>query len=411
VLRPPRPRVRGQTYVLLRKLGGSLSFFARPPNRVPMVQQLGSPPDLPPRHVNLFPTSFAGDVTSEVTAQRARRAQGAKQAQRAKAKQAHAVQPVATLRPLRGVRTHVVRQVAVLEVAGRLGDVVQELDLAVQLALAEEHRGVVCDLSAVLDADPEALELLATAGRHVRDWPGMPVAVASRDARLRAALRGHPLGGDLIVASSLFSAMSGVLATPTLTVASLRLAPHPTSPRAAREFVTRTLLDWRLGRVIPFASLVVSELVASSAVHAGTAIEVSVVWNLDDIRLTVRDCGPAVAVPGQRPSAGVPLRSATPRARTADSAVAGPAAELRGRGLTVVAGLARAFGVLPTAEGGKVVWAVLEAVRPRPSTRRIRTERATPTQESPIFSDACGLADLPFCAGLRPDSQESPEPA
>jgi hypothetical protein len=389
-----------------------------------MVQQLGSPPDLPPRHVDLFPTPFAGDVTSEVTAQRARRAQGAKQAQRAKAKQAHAVQPVATLRPLRGVRTHVVRQVAVLEVAGRLGDVAQALDLAVQLALAEEHRGVVCDLSAVLDADPEAVEVLATAGRHVGDWPGMPVAVASRDARLREALRAHPLGGDLIVASSLFSAMSAVLATPTLTVATLRLAPHPTSPRAAREFVTRTLLDWRLGRVIPFASLVVSELVASSTVHAGTAIEVSVVWNLDVIRLTVRDCGPAVAVPGQRPgpavgknslrqrpSAGVPLRSATPRATTPDYAVAGPAAELRGRGLTVVAGLARAFGVLPTAEGGKVVWAVLEAVRPRPSTRRIRTERATPTQESPIFSDACGLADLPFCAGLRPDSQESPEPA
>lgn len=362
-----------------------MSFFVRPPNRDAMVQQLGSPPDLPPRqHLDLFPTPYTGDVTSEVTAQRARRAMGAKQqakrvqsaagarqAQRATT-QAPPVQLAGPLTPHRqqtGIRTYVVREVAVVEAAGLLSDVIEDLDLAVQRALAEEHRGVVCDLSALLVADRDAVEVLATAGRHVRDWPGMPIAVVCQDDRLREALGAHPLGGHLILASSLFAAMSAVLASPTLTVATLRLAPHPTAPRAAREFVTRTLLDWRLGRVIPFASLVVSELVASSTVHAGTPIEVSVVWNHGAIRLTVRDCGP-----------------------------------LGGRGLTVVEGLSRAFGVLPTADGGKVVWAVLEAVRPRPSTRRIRTERATPTQESPIFSDACGLADLPFCAGLRPDS-------
>jgi hypothetical protein len=369
-----------------------------------MVQQLGSPPDLPPRHhVDLFPTPYAGDVTSEVTAQRALRSHGAEGAKRTKvppvrgpkqteparaANQAQATlaqatpaqqkQPVRPLRPLRGVRTHVVRQVAVLEVGGRLSDVVEELDHAVQLALAEDHRGVVCDLSMLLDADAEATEVLASIGRHVRDWPGLAVAVACRDARLGGLLRAHPVGGHLTLATSLFSAMSAVLATPTLTVQSLRLAPHPSAPRAAREFVTRTLLDWRLARVIPFASLVVSELVASATVNAETGIEVSVVWNEGAIRLTVRDFGPMLPV--EHPT-------------------------LRGRGLTVVAGLSRAFGVLPTAEGGKVVWAVLEAARPGPSTRRIRTERATPTQESPIFTDACGLAGLPFCAGAGPDSR------
>jgi len=219
---------------------------------------------------------------------------------------------------------------------------------------------VVCDLSTVLDgADPVAVEVLATAGRHVRDWPGIPVAVAFPDPLVREALAAHPLGGHLIVTPSLFSAVSAVLATPTLAVAWLRLAPHPTAPRASREFVTRTLLDWRLSRVIPFASLVVSELVASSSVNAGTDIDLSVVWNLGALRLAVRDHGPAL--PRQRHSV----------------------LDLHGRGLSVVAGLSRAFGVLPTADGGKVVWAVLEAPRPRTSTRRIGLSAPPQTRSRP----------------------------
>ena len=83
----------------------------------------------------------------------------------------------AGLRLLR-VRTHVVGQVVVLEVAGRLSDVVEDLDLAIQLALADGPRGVACDLSAVFEgAQPGAVDVLATAGRHVRDWPAIPVAV------------------------------------------------------------------------------------------------------------------------------------------------------------------------------------------------------------------------------------------
>src|SRR5680860_1179421 len=51
---------------------------------------------------------------------------------------------------------------------------------------------------------------------------------------------------------------------PAPAVERLRLAPHPTAPRASRDFVTRTLLDWGLGRAISSASLVVSELVTNS---------------------------------------------------------------------------------------------------------------------------------------------------
>jgi hypothetical protein len=241
------------------------------------------------------------------------------------------------------------------------------LDREVLFALADEPRGVVCDVSALVHgAAPEAVEVLANIGRHVRDWPGIPVAVACPDPRVREALRADPLGAHLIVTESLFSAVSAVLTTPAMVVERLRLAPHPTAARASREFVARTLLDWRLGRVIPVASLVVSELVASSTINAGTEIDLAVVWNQGALRLTVRDRGPAL--PGQHPAV----------------------LELKGRRLTVVAGLSRVFGVLPTSDGGKVVWAVLEAPRSRPSNRPHRS--AIARQESLILNDARALA-------------------
>ncbi len=49
------------------------------------------------------------------------------------------------------MRTYAVDQVVVIEVAGPLSDVVEDLHHAIKLALAEVPRGVVCDLSSVLE--------------------------------------------------------------------------------------------------------------------------------------------------------------------------------------------------------------------------------------------------------------------
>jgi len=299
----------------------------------------------------------------------------------------------ATARTVRA-RRRVIREAVVLEVDGRLSEVVEDLDLAIQLALAEEPRGVVCDLSAVLeDAEPVAVEVLATAGRHVRDWPGIPLAVSCPDRRVREMLAAHPLGGHLIVSGSLFSAINEVLASPALAVERLKLAPHPVAPRASRDFVTRTLRDWRLGTTVPFASLVVSELVASSARHVGTDIDLSVAWSLGALRLAVRDHGPA-------------------QPRQPDSAP-----DLYGRGPGVVAGLARAFGFLPAPDGGQVVWAVLDAPRSRLAPKQVRSGHApgpkdpgelAGSQDSPRLGDGSRLAALPGWAGSRgPGTSES----
>ena len=156
----------------------------------------------------------------------------------------------AGLRLLR-VRTHVVGDVVVLEVAGRLSDVVEDLDLAIQLALADGPRGVACDLSAVFEgAQPGAVEVLATAGRHVRDWPAIPVAVACPDPRVRAALAAHPLGGHLIVTTSVLSAVAAVLATPPRPLSGYD--SHLTRPHRAPRGTSSLVPCWTGGWAGPF---------------------------------------------------------------------------------------------------------------------------------------------------------------
>jgi hypothetical protein len=66
----------------------------------------------------------------------------------------------------------------------------------------------------------------------------------------------------------------------------------------------------------------------------------SLAWNLGALRLTVRDDSPDL-----------------PKQRYSEF-------DVHGRGLSLVIGLSRAFGVLPTVCGGKVVWAVLNTALP-----------------------------------------------
>jgi hypothetical protein len=231
-----------------------------------------------------------------------------------------------------------VGRVVVLDAAGRLTDVVDDLDRATQFAMAEGPGGVVCDLSEVDEAgDPDALRGLALNGRHPRDWPGVPLAVAGLGRRAGKRLSLEPMGGHLMVTTTLRQALSIVLQASLPGVQSLRLTPHPTAPRASRDFVSRTLLDWKLSQHIASACLVVSELVTNAMIHAGSDIDVTVSEHRQAIRIAVRDHSPELPV--EQPGSS----------------------DEHGRGLTIVAGLSGAWGVLPDTDGGKVVWAVIHA--------------------------------------------------
>ena len=246
------------------------------------------------------------------------------------------------------VRARSVGRVVVLDAAGRLSDLVDDLDHAARFALAEHPRGVVCDVSRVDEVSaPGALRGLALNGRHPRDWPAVPLAIAGLDPPAGQALRRKPLGDHLMVTTSLRQALSMVLQASLPDVRSLRLAPHPTAPRASRDFVSRTLLDWRLSQHIPAACLVVSELVTNAMTHAGTDIDLTVAEHLKAIRVAVRDHSPGLPI--QQHDAG----------------------DVYGRGMTIVAELSRAWGVLPDAAGGKVVWAVIDTAPPATQTNSL----------------------------------------
>jgi anti-sigma regulatory factor (Ser/Thr protein kinase) len=235
-------------------------------------------------------------------------------------------------------RCRSVADVTVVDVAGPLDTVAPDLDRAVLHALAEEPRGVVCDLSAALDGiHLNGLDLLASSSREAREWRGTPVAVTCPDAALRAVLRRHPVSEGVMVRPTLRRALSDVAKCVAPAVARTRLAPRLTAGRAARDFVSRTCQTWGLRRGVASAALVASELVTNAVVHAQPDIDLSVARHGATLRLAVRDH-----------SGGSPYQRGPSDDRTT------------GRGLLLVDGFARTWGVLPTADGGKVVWAVLD---------------------------------------------------
>jgi anti-sigma regulatory factor (Ser/Thr protein kinase) len=110
-----------------------------------------------------------------------------------------------------------------------------------------------------------------------------------------------------------------------------RFAPAPASVQEARRFVGAELTD--LPReVVEVAVLLVSELATNAVIHAHSAFTVEVTRRPDDVRVAVRDQG-----------RGIPL--AEHPAPTA----------LRGRGLSIIEGLAASWGV-ERSEPHKTVW-------------------------------------------------------
>ena len=126
--------------------------------------------------------------------------------------------------------------------------------------------------------------------------------------------------------------------------ATLSLPAAPESARRARLF----LAEYCRGNGLPpsftdCASLLVSELVTNAVLHGRTTTTVEIHRQPATLRVVVRD------------------ESTTPSEATAAS---GPA-DIGGRGLQIVAGLASRWGV-ELAPGGKAVWFELSIPPPRP---------------------------------------------
>jgi hypothetical protein len=229
------------------------------------------------------------------------------------------------------------RGVRVLEVT--TADDVGKLDRAVQDALARSPRGVVCSIAGATGvADHRLLDEIAALGRHVRHWPATAIAVACPDEITRTGLRHRADGHELPIAPSVPQAWAEIMRGQVPTDATLRLPPHPTAGRVARGFLTRTFLDWRTKSAIGTGCLIISELVTNAVRHSTTDIEVTVGKHERLLRIAVHD-----------------HTRSLPQTLDPDPTRTG------GRGIAVVKALSRHFGVLATADPGKVVWAVLDA--------------------------------------------------
>ena len=111
------------------------------------------------------------------------------------------------------------------------------------------------------------------------------------------------------------------------------------SVRGARDFVSEVISD--LGRDVPDAILLTSELVSNAVEHASTEIEVVVFVDDETLRVEVHDG--FTMTEAFRVLTETEVRTVDNRAR-------------QGRGLVMVRGIAARFGVLDKGEDAKAVW-------------------------------------------------------
>ena len=141
--------------------------------------------------------------------------------------------------------------------------------------------------------------------------------------------------------------------------AELHLPAQSTSVPEARLFVRESLASWGLDAMVEAAVLVVSELATNAVLHARTELVV---------RLAVNEAG------GLRIEV-VDAAEGHPRVRGHS------ASATTGRGLSIVEGLAREWGVEPAGPGpGKTVWAELTAGDEVSQETEVDTGRAGPVR-------------------------------
>lgn len=210
----------------------------------------------------------------------------------------------------------------------------------------EQPRAVVVELDGLVIRSQSLLSVFTTVWIRTRDWPDVPLLLVA-GAPHRELLRGAALRRFVRVHPTLAEALDGVDLPPPRERAHRVFLSDPSSPRLAREFTRRVARGWDLPEpCVERAVQVASELVENTVLH--TASEARLRLELSRGRLTVAvgddDVVPAVLRdPGAAPGCG-------------------------GKGLLVVAQVAKTWGCLPDrVNGRKVVWAVLTIGETRPA--------------------------------------------
>jgi hypothetical protein len=226
----------------------------------------------------------------------------------------------------------VARIVGVLDLPGAV-----VVRAALLKCLAEQPDAVVVDLSRMRLGEPSALSVFLVLARQAALWPAVPIVLcgarpdADRLLRLRAIDRRLPLMPSAPVALRWLRRGGAV---PFVTE---ELLPVVGAGRRARELATEACLRWHLSGLIGPACTVVTELVNNVVAHAHTMMTLRLSRRGRYLHVAVRDGSPQLPIVRRDQ----------------------PATLLSGRGMTLVESVSRRWGTVP-ADGGKVVWAVLD---------------------------------------------------
>jgi hypothetical protein len=207
-------------------------------------------------------------------------------------------------------------------------------------AFADQPRVLICDLSGVNAAASEIRGVLEPLAGYLIDWPGTGVVVRSPDPAVRAELCAVPLTERMVVGASRATALAELLPRlPRVQRVQTPIGASLTAPVAARRFTATSLLEWGLPTIAGPAALAVSELVTRAAVHAAAATTLTLSRANGRIQVALREHGGGTGAP------------------FTDHLEVGT---MRGRGLLLLHGVTRGWGVFPSRNRERLLWAVLD---------------------------------------------------
>ena len=209
--------------------------------------------------------------------------------------------------------------------------------------LSEEPYALVCDLAGVDHLDPVCATVFSTVANHPASrWPTTSFLLCGAQPEVAETLGRLQVPHFLRLFADVDQAVDEAVARPPYLRDELRLAPTPTAAAAARAFVREVCRYWQIAlpdaTVTDRAVLLANELVTNAVVHA---------------RTDVCGCGWSCAATACTSPCGTAARGSCAWSPPDGQAEGG-------RGLWLVEQLARAWGVNPHPDGGKVVWCVLD---------------------------------------------------
>jgi anti-anti-sigma regulatory factor len=225
---------------------------------------------------------------------------------------------------------------------------------ALVTVLATQPQAVVVDVSALAVPDPAAAQVLEavleTVAAEIADWPATQLALCAPDDRIGPAT-GLPTWPTTPAAIA-------ALGRPTPEAyRHLDLDPEPGAARSARRLLTDACADWALDDLAGSSCIVLTEMVNNVVAHAHTPMTVLLSRRDERLSLAVRDGSPTIP------------HFSGPVAPTAYG----------GRGLLLIDSVADRWGCL-AADGGKVVWALMDGVSEEPEDARAAVTGRDPSR-------------------------------